>query len=85
MSGLPVVATAVGGVPEEVVEGETGLLVPPGDPQALARALSQLLNDEGLRRRAGAAGQRRALEYFTEARMVRQTAEVYEHVLSGTI
>jgi glycosyltransferase involved in cell wall biosynthesis len=85
MSGLPVIATAVGGVPEQVVHGETGLLVPPGDPDGLARALSALLSDADLRSRAGAAGRRRALEYFTESRMLRQTAEVYEHVLSRTV
>jgi glycosyltransferase involved in cell wall biosynthesis len=85
MSGLPVIATAVGGIPEQVVEGETGLLVPPGDPDTLARAVSRLLNDAGLRERTGAAGRRRALERFTEARMLRQTAEVYAHVLSGTV
>jgi glycosyltransferase involved in cell wall biosynthesis len=63
-AGLPVVATNVGGVPELVVEGETGFLVPPGDPQALAVALERLLGDSALRRRLGAAGRRRAEERF---------------------
>jgi glycosyltransferase involved in cell wall biosynthesis len=83
MSGLPVVATAVGGVPEEVVDGETGLLVPPGEPEALARAVQRFLDDPQLRARAGAAGRRRAMERFTEARMLRETAEVYTGVVRG--
>jgi glycosyltransferase involved in cell wall biosynthesis len=63
-AGLPVVATNVGGVPELVVEGETGFLVPPGDPQALAGALERLLGDSTLRRRLGAAGRLRAERSF---------------------
>jgi glycosyltransferase involved in cell wall biosynthesis len=83
MSGLPVVATAVGGVPEEVVDGETGLLVPPGSPEALARAMQRLIDDPQLRERVGAAGRRRALERFTEARMLRETAAVYAGAIHG--
>jgi glycosyltransferase involved in cell wall biosynthesis len=54
--GRPVVATAVGGLPEVVLDGETGLIVPPGDPPALRGALERLLGDEALRARLGAAG-----------------------------
>jgi glycosyltransferase involved in cell wall biosynthesis len=54
--GRPVVATRVGGLLEVVVDGETGLLVPPRDPSALRQALERLLGDESLRRRLGAAG-----------------------------
>src|SRR5439155_25720744 len=53
--GVPVVATAVGGVPELVVDGATGLLVPAGDARALANALERLLIDDDLRARLGAA------------------------------
>ena len=81
MSRLPVVATTVGGVVEEVVDGETGLLVPPQDPKALASALARLLDDPALRRRMGEAGQVRAREHFTEARMLKETAELYGRVL----
>lgn len=63
-AGLPVVASAVGGVPELVADGETGYLVPPGDVDALAVTLERVLADEGLRRRLGEAGRRRALERF---------------------
>lgn len=82
MSRLPVVATTVGGVVEEVVDGETGLLVPPQNPEALASALARLLDDPALRRRMGEAGQARAREHFTEARMLKETAELYGRVLS---
>ena len=58
-AGLPVVASRVGGVAELVVEGETGLLVPPGRPDELAAAIERLLDDAGLRERLGAAGRRR--------------------------
>jgi glycosyltransferase involved in cell wall biosynthesis len=59
--GLPVVAHAIGGVPEAVVDGETGLLVPTDDPAALTSALAKLIQDPALRRRLGEAGRLRAL------------------------
>jgi phosphatidylinositol alpha-1,6-mannosyltransferase len=58
--GLPVVAHAIGGVPEAVTDGETGLLVPPGDQAALTAAFVRLLGDPALRRRLGEAGRARA-------------------------
>jgi len=64
-AGVAVVATAVGGVPECVGAGETGWLVPPGDATALAEAIAHALRDPDLRRRFGAAGQRRVREHFT--------------------
>ena len=65
-AGLPVVATDIRGCREEVIVGKTGLLVPPRDAEALARALATLLEDEELRRRMGAAGRERAATYFDE-------------------
>jgi glycosyltransferase involved in cell wall biosynthesis len=59
-AGLPVVATAVGGVPDIVADGETGLLVPPRDPAALAKAIERLAADPDLRAAMGAAGRRAA-------------------------
>ena len=76
--GVAVVATRVGGVPEVVVDGETGLLVPPGDEAALAAALERLLSDAALRRRLGEAGRRRAAELFGREVGVRRLLEVVE-------
>jgi glycosyltransferase involved in cell wall biosynthesis len=61
----PVVATSVGGLRDLVVDGETGLVVPPRDPQALREALGRLLGDSELRRRLGTAGRLRAQERFS--------------------
>ena len=63
-AGLPVIASAVGGVPELVVSGETGLLVPPDDVDALADALRAVLTDAQLRRAMGDAGRARAQQLF---------------------
>lgn len=63
-AGLPVVASDVGGVGELVADGETGFLIPPGDAQALADALAELLDEPLLRRDLGAAGRRRAEALF---------------------
>jgi glycosyltransferase involved in cell wall biosynthesis len=81
MSGLPVVASRVGGVAELVDHGVTGLLVPPGDPEELAAALEGLLRDPLRRHAMGEAGQRRAFERFTEAEMVDRTAGLYARLL----
>jgi glycosyltransferase involved in cell wall biosynthesis len=78
--GRPVVATPVGGTPEVVVDGETGLLVPPRDPQALAAALRRLLDDADLRRRLGEAGRARAVERFNADAMTRRMLELYDEV-----
>jgi len=74
----PAVATTAGGIPEVVVDGETGFLVPPKDPNAMADRIVQLLKDDALRRRMGEAGLARARERFTVERMVEETNAVYE-------
>jgi glycosyltransferase involved in cell wall biosynthesis len=74
--GLPVVATAAGGIPEAVEDGVTGRLVPPRDPAALADALAEALRDEERRRAWGAAGRRRFCERFTVGHMVDETERV---------
>jgi glycosyltransferase involved in cell wall biosynthesis len=80
-AGLPVAATAVGGNPEVVLPGETGLLVPPNDPSALAGAMSQLLGDPELCRRLGRAGAGRVREHFSLDAMARAYAGLYREVL----
>jgi glycosyltransferase involved in cell wall biosynthesis len=77
-AGVPVVATSVGGTPEAVVDGETGLLVPPGDVHALARALGELLGDPEQARRLGEAGRRRAREHFGADAAARRILGLYE-------
>ena len=80
--GLPVVASAVGGVPELVEDGRTGLLVPAGNPEALARALRRLLLSADLRRSMGEAGRARARAHFSEERMVLEFSRIYEELLA---
>ncbi len=77
-SGLAVATTRVGGNPEVVVDGETGLLVPPADPQALAAALLRLRRDAALRRRMGDAGRRRVEQHFAVRAMVAAYEALYE-------
>ena len=74
------VATAAGGVPEVMVDGETGYLVPPRDHAAMAARLVVLLKDPKLRLQMGEAALARARERFTVERMVEETAAVYERL-----
>ncbi|SMC22447.1 Glycosyltransferase involved in cell wall bisynthesis [Desulfacinum hydrothermale DSM 13146] len=80
-SEAPLVATAVGGVPELVEDGVSGLLVPPNDAPALASALERVLRDRDLAARLAAAGRERALCHFTLDRVVREV----ERVIGETI
>jgi glycogen synthase len=77
----PVVASAVGGIPEVVVPGETGFLVPPADPGALAEALNRVLRDRALARRMGRAGRRRAEDHFSWTSIAARTLRMYEELL----
>jgi glycosyltransferase involved in cell wall biosynthesis len=76
-AGCPVVATAVDGTPEVVVDGKTGLTVPPNDPELLAGAICRLLRNPELRERLVEAGRRWVMEHFSQERQVRQTQELY--------
>ena len=82
--GRPVVATAVGGVPSVVKDGVTGLLVPPEDPKALARAILQLLEDETARRRMGEAGPQWVRERFSCQAMLDGIERVYSRLLNDS-
>jgi len=77
-----VIGSAIGGVPDLVIDGETGLLVPPEDVQALTAALHQLLTDSELRDRMGQAGRSRVKQYYASA-VVPRIERVYQHVLYG--
>jgi len=75
--GVPVVATAAGGIVEAVDDGVTGRLVPVGDAAALAAALVELLRDPAGRARMGEAARQRFRALFTAGRMVEETLRVY--------
>jgi glycosyltransferase involved in cell wall biosynthesis len=76
-AGIPLVATAVDGTPEVIINGETGFLVPPGDPVALAEAIGQLARQPELRRQFAVAGRDWVLKRFTIQRQVEQTSNLY--------
>lgn len=78
----PVVATRVGAVGEIVRDGETGILVPPNDPEQLADGMRRLLQDTALARRMGEQGYHRALTFDTQ-RMIEKTADLYESLLEA--
>jgi glycosyltransferase involved in cell wall biosynthesis len=80
--GRPVIGTTVGGVPEVVADGITGLLIPPADSSALARALCRLLESPELRESLGRAGRER-VKLFSPERMMRGYEDVYRRVLAA--
>ncbi len=82
-SGRPVVTTDIPGPRDFVQDGVTGILVPPDDPEALARALESLLHDPDRRGRMGAAGRQRVLERFTQQEVNRQTIAIYHELLGA--
>ena len=84
-AGVPVVASAVGGIPDQARHGEEGLLVPPGDPEALAGAMGELLRDPSRARLLGAAGRRRTENEFSHETLVRRIEGIYRAVLEGKI
>jgi D-inositol-3-phosphate glycosyltransferase len=79
--GTPVVGTAVGGIKTTVVDGETGYLVPPNDPERLAERLFALYQNPHMAQRMGWAGMRRAYQHFTWRSVATNIAAVYENVL----
>lgn len=82
-AGVPVVASAVGGIPELLGHGEAGVLVPAGDPRPLAEAISALLDDPVVRHRLGAAGQRRFALISDHEAVVDHVECIYQAVVDG--
>ena len=82
-TGLPVVATHVGGADELVDDQHTGLLVPPGDPRALAEAIAGLVRDPARRHRLAQAGYERAQQHFGLDRMIREYEQMYLDLSPG--
>lgn len=81
--GTPVVATRAGGIPEAIEDGRDGLLVPPQDAPALAKALLTLLKDRPLRARLASAGRQRIEDEFSVERMVQKTVDAYTRAIGA--
>jgi glycosyltransferase involved in cell wall biosynthesis len=83
-AGRPVIGSRVGGIPEMVVDGETGLLVPPADPQSLAAAIDQIIRNPDLRSRMSAQARRRARDRFGIETHGRSLQALYDRVLASS-
>ncbi|MBZ5536093.1 MAG: glycosyltransferase family 4 protein [Acidobacteriia bacterium] len=81
----PVVATDVGGNPEEVIDGKTGIIIPAGDGKAIADAVISLLSDPLLSHRMGKAGRERVLSLYAEGIFVRKVQQLYDSVLGSGV
>ncbi len=79
-SGLACIGSRVGGIPETIKEGKTGLLISPGQEAELAEAVGQLIDDNDLRKQFGEAGRRRAREYFRWSVLAGEVARVYSEI-----
>jgi glycosyltransferase involved in cell wall biosynthesis len=77
----PVIASRVGGIPEIIVDGQTGILVPPGNAEALRLALASLLENRAMREKMGIEGRKRVEQRFSIEKNVRQTEYIYERLL----
>ena len=80
-AGKPVIATPVGGVPELVSEGETGLLVPPRIPEKLAEAIGYLLRNSNIARGMGKSGRERVEKHFSEQTALNQVMTMYREMV----
>jgi glycosyltransferase involved in cell wall biosynthesis len=80
-SGKPVVATRIGGTDEVIQDGQTGLLVPPGDPEGLAQAIQRILADRPLAERVGVEARARVHKEFSAETVAGRTAEIYEELI----
>lgn len=82
-SGLPVIATRVGGIPEIVEDGENGLLIPPHSPEAIAEKILGLKADQEMRVRLGTAARKTVMERYTAEKVLSQYEQVYRGVVEG--
>ena len=80
--GCPVIASTTGGAPEAVTDGESGFLVAPQDVEATAAAIDQVLGNESLGRRLGAAGRRRAENYFAREHYINRVLAAYQKTIN---
>jgi glycosyltransferase involved in cell wall biosynthesis len=79
--GLPVIASGVAGIPEMIVDGETGILIPPGNIGAIGDGIERLMSSPLLRKSLGEKGQKRALKEFSKEKMLRQVRELYAAII----
>ena len=84
-AGLAVIASRAGGMPEAVLDEQTGLLIPPGDAQALMAAMERLLSDPALAGEYGAAGRCRMADEFSIAAMAAGNLTVYRRLMSSRL
>jgi glycosyltransferase involved in cell wall biosynthesis len=82
-AGLPTVASNVGGIPEAIEHGVSGLLVPPANPQSLADAIAALLDDARMRRQLGQAARTRLERDFLLTRQIKLTEQMYVELCGG--
>ena len=80
-AGKPIIATRVGGIPEAVMDRETGILISPRDCHALSRGILELLNDPKKRKEMGEKGKQRALRHFDVDRMVKEYSDIYDECI----
>lgn len=83
--GVPVVAAAVGGLRDTVVDRKTGLHVPPKDPEAIAAALAELLGAPALRSELGKAGEKRARSRYSWDRVAAESERAYQQAIAGNV
>lgn len=81
-AGLPIVATNVGGNPEIVIDGQTGLLVPPNDPYSMSKAILKVMDDKNFAKQMGLAGKALAQKQFSIEAMVSQYEQLYQNILN---
>ena len=84
-AGLPIVATRVGGIPEAVVDGQTGLLAQPGNVEELQQQLARVIGDAALRKRLGDTSRLRFEEHFTFEKMLLNTLNVYQEIVGDRV
>lgn len=82
LMGKPVIGTNIGSIPEVVVDGKTGILIPPNSPEQITEALDRLYNNQRMRKELAQQGKSHALAHFTKQEMIRSTIEIYKKVAS---
>jgi glycosyltransferase involved in cell wall biosynthesis len=80
--GLPVIASRVAGIPEMIVDGETGILIPPGNIEVIGDEIKRLMSNPSLRKSLGEKGRERVLKEFPKGKMLGQVRELYASIIN---